>query len=345
MTLSDTERLVTASGPVVAPAAEPLLDVRHLQKHFPIRGGLLSREIGRVKAVNDVSFKLAKGEVVGLVGESGSGKTTAGRAILRLIEPSGGEVLFNGTDITKLGKQQLREYRRQMQIIFQDPFASLNPRMTVSDIIGEALEIHGLYPGAQRTERIANLLSKVGLRPEHMRRYPHEFSGGQRQRIGIARALAVDPSFIVADEPVSALDVSIQAQVVNLLQDLQEELGLTVLFIAHDLAVVEYICDRIIVMYLGRVMEIAPSRQLNRNPKHPYTEALLSAAPVPDPTLRDQKKRIILEGDIPSPINPPSGCVFRTRCRYATADCANVIPELREISPGHFKACIHDDIL
>ncbi|MDL2343717.1 dipeptide ABC transporter ATP-binding protein [Deinococcus sp. MIMF12] len=331
-------------GVVAAPqTAETLLEVNNLEKYFPIRGGLLSRVVGNVKAVNDVSFKLGRGEVVGLVGESGSGKTTAGRAILRLIEPTGGQVLFNGTDITRLSKGQMRDYRREMQIIFQDPFASLNPRMTVSDIIGEAMQIHNLHPGKDRVDRIAELLAKVGLRPEHMRRYPHEFSGGQRQRIGIARALAVNPSFIVADEPVSALDVSIQAQVVNLLQDLQEELGLTVLFIAHDLAVVEYICDRIIVMYLGRVMEIAPSRELNTNPKHPYTEALLSAAPVPDPTVKRQ--RIILEGDIPSPINPPSGCVFRTRCRYAIDDCAKIIPELREVGPQHFKACIRDDIL
>ena len=331
-----------ASG-VIADAAKPLLEVNNLEKYFPIRGGLLSRVVANVKAVNDVSFTLAKGEVVGLVGESGSGKTTAGRAILRLIEPTGGQVIFNGTDVTRLGKSEMRDYRRQMQIIFQDPFASLNPRMTVSDIIGEALDIHKLHQGSARTERIASLLEKVGLRPEHMRRYPHEFSGGQRQRIGIARALAVDPSFIVADEPVSALDVSIQAQVVNLMQDLQEELGLTILFIAHDLAVVEYICDRIIVMYLGRIMEIATSRELNRNPKHPYTEALLSAAPVPDPTIKRQ--RIILEGDIPSPINPPSGCVFRTRCRYAIDDCAKIVPELREVAPGHFKACIRDDVL
>lgn len=322
---------------------DTLLEVRNLEKYFPIRGGLLSRVVGNVKAVNDISFTLARGEVVGLVGESGSGKTTAGRAILRLIEPTGGEVIFNGADVTKLSKGQMRDYRREMQIIFQDPFASLNPRMTVSDIIGEAMQIHNLNPGKGRIDRIAELLQKVGLRPEHMRRYPHEFSGGQRQRIGIARALAVDPLFIVADEPVSALDVSIQAQVVNLLQDLQEELGLTVLFIAHDLAVVEYICDRIIVMYLGRIMEIAPSHELNNNPKHPYTEALLSAAPVPDPTIKRQ--RIILEGDIPSPINPPSGCVFRTRCRYAIDDCANIVPELREVAPQHYKACIRDDIL
>ncbi len=325
------------------PMGQPLLDVKDLRKYFPIRGGLLSRVVANVQAVNDVSFSLRRGEVVGLVGESGSGKTTVGRSLLRLIEPSGGEVVFNGTDITKLSRGQLRDYRREMQIIFQDPFASLNPRMTVADIIGEALQIHNLSPGKARVERIAELLRKVGLVPESMRRYPHEFSGGQRQRIGIARALAVDPSFIVADEPVSALDVSIQAQVVNLIQDLQEELGLTVLFIAHDLAVVEYICDRVIVMYLGRIMEVAPSRQLYVNPKHPYTEALLSAAPVPDPSVK--RKRIILEGDIPSPINPPSGCVFRTRCRYAIEECANVVPELREVGPGHYKACIRDDVL
>lgn len=327
----------------VAASRQNLLEVNNLQKYFPIRGGLMSRVVANVKAVNDVTFTVGKGEVVGLIGESGSGKTTAGRALLRLIEPTGGQVIFDGTDITRLSKPQMRDYRRQMQIIFQDPFASLNPRMTVSDIIGEAMQIHKLHPGKQRVDRIAELLQRVGLRPEHMGRYPHEFSGGQRQRIGIARALAVDPSFIVADEPVSALDVSIQAQVVNLIQDLQEELGLTVLFIAHDLHVVEYICDRMIVMYLGRIMEIAPSRELNRNPKHPYTEALLSASPIPDPTIKRQ--RIILEGDIPSPINPPSGCVFRTRCRYAIADCANIVPELREVAPDHFKACIRDDIL
>ena len=322
---------------------QPLLDVKDLRKYFPIRGGLMSRVVANVQAVNDVSFSLKRGEVVGLVGESGSGKTTVGRSLLRLIEPSGGEVVFNGTDITKLSRGQMRDYRREMQIIFQDPFASLNPRMTVADIIGEALQIHNLSPGKARVERIAELLRKVGMVPESMRRYPHEFSGGQRQRIGIARALAVDPSFIVADEPVSALDVSIQAQVVNLIQDLQQELGLTVLFIAHDLAVVEYICDRVIVMYLGRIMEVAPSQQLYVNPKHPYTEALLSAAPVPDPSVKRQ--RIILEGDIPSPINPPSGCVFRTRCRYAIPECADVVPELREVGPGHFKACIRDDVL
>ncbi|MDE0529342.1 MAG: ATP-binding cassette domain-containing protein [Truepera sp.] len=303
-----------------------------------MRGGIFSRVVANVKAVEDVSFEIGRGEVVGLVGESGSGKTTAGRAILRLIEPTSGEILFEGTDIAKLPKSQLREYRKEMQIIFQDPFASLNPRMTVGDIIGEALQIHNLARGKAREERVADLLEKTGLAAGHMRRYPHEFSGGQRQRIGIARALAVDPQFIVADEPVSALDVSIQAQVVNLLQDLKEELGLTLLFIAHDLGVVEYISDKVIVMYLGKIMEIAPAKELYANPVHPYTEALLSAVPIPDPTL--DRERIILEGDIPSPINPPSGCVFRTRCPIAIEDCRHIDPPLEEVGPGHLKACI-----
>ncbi len=315
-----------------------LLRIRNLRKYFPIRGGIFSRVVANVKAVEDVSFEIGRGEVVGLVGESGSGKTTAGRAILRLIEPTNGEILFEGTDIAKLPKSQLREYRKEMQIIFQDPFASLNPRMTVGDIIGEALQIHNLARGKAREEKVADLLEKTGLAAGHMRRYPHEFSGGQRQRIGIARALAVDPQFIVADEPVSALDVSIQAQVVNLLQDLKEELGLTLLFIAHDLGVVEYISDKVIVMYLGKIMEVAPAKELYANPVHPYTEALLSAVPIPDPTL--DRERIILEGDIPSPINPPSGCVFRTRCPIAIEDCRHIDPPLEEVGPGHLKACI-----
>lgn len=323
--------------------ADTLIKVNNLKKWFPIRGGILSRTVGYVKAVNDISFYVNRGEVLGLVGESGSGKTTAGRTILRLIEPTEGEVVFDGTDVVALSKAELRPFRRRMQIIFQDPFASLNPRMTVGDIIAEPLIIHRLVKSPQeRTERVAELLKLVGLSPDHMRRYPHEFSGGQRQRIGIARALAVDPEFIVADEPVSALDVSIQAQVVNLLQDLKDDLGLTLLFIAHDLAVVEYISDRIAVMYLGKIMEMAPAKELYTQPQHPYTEALLSAVPVPDPTIK--RERIVLEGDIPSPINPPSGCVFRTRCRYAIPECAETVPELREVSPGHFKACIRDDI-
>jgi peptide/nickel transport system ATP-binding protein len=320
-----------------APKAD-LLQVRGLRKYFPIRGGVFSRVVANVKAVEDVSFDVKRGEVVGLVGESGSGKTTAGRAILRLIEPSAGEIIFDGVDIAKLPKARMREYRKQMQIIFQDPFASLNPRMSVGDIIGEALTIHNLAKGKAKEDRVAQLLERVGLNAGHMRRYPHEFSGGQRQRIGIARALAVDPKFIVADEPVSALDVSIQAQVVNLLQDLKEDLGLTMLFIAHDLGVVEYISDKVIVMYLGRVMEIAPAKDLYRNPKHPYTEALLSAVPIPDPTIK--RERVILQGDIPSPINPPSGCVFRTRCPIAVEDCKHVVPPLEEVGPGHLKACI-----
>jgi peptide/nickel transport system ATP-binding protein len=343
LTKSDLNSQVNAKGRSQVKSGDVLLEVNHLTKYFPIRGGLLSRVVANVKAVDDVSFSIARGEVVGLVGESGSGKTTVGRALLRLIEPSSGEVKFEGVDVVKLSKNDLRGYRRRMQIIFQDPFASLNPRMTVGDIIGEALQIHNLSPGAARGAKIANLLERVGMRPEAVRRYPHEFSGGQRQRIGIARALAVDPTFIVADEPVSALDVSIQAQVVNLIQDLQQEMGLTMLFIAHDLSVVEYLCDRVIVMYLGRIMEVSTSQELYLNPKHPYTEALLSAAPIADPTIK--RDRIILQGDIPSPINPPSGCVFRTRCRYALEECSKAVPPLREVAPGHFKACIRDDVL
>ncbi|MEJ2288807.1 MAG: ATP-binding cassette domain-containing protein [Deinococcales bacterium] len=333
-----TSSTTRAASEAIRDAKDNLLEVRSLRKYFPIRGGIFSRVVANVKAVEDISFNIKKGEVVGLVGESGSGKTTAGRSILRLIEPTSGEILFNGVDIAKLPKARMREYRKEMQIIFQDPFASLNPRMSVGDIIGEAMTIHNLARGKTKEQRVADLLDRVGMSPNHMRRYPHEFSGGQRQRIGIARALAVDPQFIVADEPVSALDVSIQAQVVNLLQDLKEELGLTLLFIAHDLGVVEYISDRVVVMYLGRVMEVAPSKDLYANPVHPYTEALLSAVPIPDPTIK--RERIILQGDIPSPINPPSGCVFRTRCPIAVEDCAHVVPPLEEVSPGHYKACI-----
>jgi peptide/nickel transport system ATP-binding protein len=315
-----------------------LLDVRNLSKHFPTKGKLLSQSHASVKAVQDVSLHIKHGEVVGLVGESGSGKTTLGRTILRLVEPTAGEIVFDGVDITKISNQEMRAYRRRMQIIFQDPFASLNPRFVVSDLIGEALDLHKLARGKARQDRIVELLELTGLSPDHMYRYPHEFSGGQRQRIGIARALAVDPQFIVADEPVSALDVSIQAQVVNLLQDLKEKLGLTLLFIAHDLGVVEYISDRVVVMYLGHVVEVAPAKELYRNPVHPYTEALLSAVPIPDPTVR--RKRITLRGEIPSPINPPSGCVFRTRCPIAAPECAEIVPPLEEVSLGHFKACI-----
>jgi oligopeptide transport system ATP-binding protein len=317
--------------------AQPLLQVKNLKKYFPIKGGILSKTVGHVQAVDDISFDLYPGETVGLVGESGCGKSTAARTILRLIEPTGGEVVFEGQDILKLGKKPMRALRRQMQIIFQDPYASLNPRMTVASIVGEPLEIHKIAKGRAKEERVANILEKVGLRPEHMRRYPHEFSGGQRQRIGIARALALNPKLIIGDEPVSALDVSIQAQVINLLEDLQREFNLTYLIIAHDLSVVEHISDRVAVMYLGKIVELATDRELYENPSHPYTEALLSAVPRPDPSIK--KQRIILPGDVPSPINPPSGCRFHTRCLYAKADCKTVEPPLQDIGDGHYVAC------
>jgi oligopeptide transport system ATP-binding protein len=317
--------------------AEPLLQVKNLKKYFPIKGGILSKTVGHVQAVDDISFDLYPGETVGLVGESGCGKSTAARTILRLIEPSDGEVFFEGQDILKLGKKSMRSLRRQMQIIFQDPYASLNPRMTVASIVGEPLEIHKIAKGRAKEESVANILEKVGLRPEHMRRYPHEFSGGQRQRIGIARALALNPKLIIGDEPVSALDVSIQAQVINLLEDLQHEFNLTYLIIAHDLSVVEHISDRVAVMYLGKIVELATDRELYQNPSHPYTEALLSAVPRPDPSIK--KQRILLPGDVPSPINPPSGCRFHTRCLYAKADCKTVEPALQDIGGGHYVAC------
>jgi len=312
----------------------PLVSVRGLSKHYTSRRGTL-------RILEDISFEIGKGEVVGLVGESGSGKTTIGRAILRLIEPTAGEVRINGTDIVPLSAAKLRQLRPQMQYVFQDPFASLSPRMTVGEIPTEGLTIQGIGTRAERLERAAKALENVELPAEAINRYPHEFSGGQRQRIGIARALTLAPEFIVADEPVSALDVSIQAQVINLLRDLQQRLGLTMLFISHDLAVVEYICDRVIVLYLGRIMEIAPSEVLYARPRHPYTKALLSAIPSPDP--QNPVTRQILSGDIPSIANPPSGCVFRTRCPKAKPACATAVPPLREVAPGHFKACILEE--
>jgi len=318
-------------------AAEILLEVKNLKKHFPIKGGILSKTIGYVYAVDDVSFTLHRGETLGLVGESGCGKSTTGRTILRLIEPTAGAIEFEGQNITELDKGDMRSLRREMQIIFQDPYASLNPRMTVGSIIGEPLEIHKIARGSEKEDQVASLLQKVGLRAEDMRKYPHEFSGGQRQRIGIARALGLNPKLIVCDEPVSALDVSIQAQVINLLGDLQEEFGLSYLFIAHNLNVVEHISNRVAVMYLGKIVELASDEALYNNPQHPYTEALLSAVPIPDPTA--QKKRIILEGDVPSPINPPSGCHFHTRCPYKEQICEELEPEFKDIGGGHWVAC------
>jgi oligopeptide/dipeptide ABC transporter ATP-binding protein len=319
-------------------ARDVLLQVQNLKKYFPISGGVLNRVVNNVKAVDDVSFDVLRGEVVGLVGESGSGKTTVGRTVLRLAEPTSGSIGFDGTDIARLPKPKMRQYRKRMQIVFQDPYASLNPREKIRTVLGHALAMHNIVPPSEREDRIVSLLEQVGLSGDYLDRFPHEFSGGQRQRIGIARALAVEPDFIVADEPVSALDVSIQAQVVNLLDDLKTKFNLTMLFIAHDLAVVEHISDRVIVMYLGRIMEVAPTRTLYRAPNHPYTRALLSAVPSPD--IHAKKERIILKGDIPSPINPPSGCVFRTRCPMAIPECATVVPELKQVTPGQFSACI-----
>ena len=320
-----------------ARTGELLLSVRDLKKYFPIKKGLFANTVGHVRAVDGVSFDVARGEVLGLVGESGCGKTTTGRVILRLIEATAGQVLFEGKDVLALGKRDLRAIRREMQIVFQDPYSSLNPRLTVGSMIEEALAIHRLASGAKAKERVAELLTLVGLSPAHARRYPHEFSGGQRQRIGVARALAVDPKLIIADEPVSALDVSIQAQILNLLKDLKKDLGLTYIFIAHDLAVVEHISDRVAVMYLGRIVELAESRALYAEPRHPYTRALLSAIPVAEPSRK--KERIVLAGDVPSPAKPPPGCPFHPRCFMAKERCKADVPTLREIKPGHWSAC------
>jgi oligopeptide/dipeptide ABC transporter ATP-binding protein len=319
--------------PIFSPPRETLVSVRGLMKHFPVEG---SDEV--VRAVDGISFDIFAGETLGLVGESGCGKSTVGRCLLRLIEPTAGQITFAGQDVLSLDKKHLRQLRREMQIIFQDPYASLNPRMKIGDIIAEPLVIHNEGTRSERRDRVASLLQRVGLDPDYMNRYAHEFSGGQRQRIGVARSLALNPRLIVADEPVSALDVSVQAQVVNLLQELQEEFKLTFLFISHGLAVVEHISTRVAVMYLGRIVEIAAAAELYANPLHPYTQALLSAIPIPDP--RKKRERIILQGDVPTPINPPSGCRFRTRCPLAIEECAHVDPELREVSPGHHVACI-----
>ena len=319
-----------------------LLEVRNLKMYFPVTSGILfGRHVSDVKAVDDISFTIKRGETLGMVGESGCGKTTAGRTILQLYKPTGGQVIFDGKDLSKLRRGEMRALRREMQLIFQDPYGSLNPRMPCSDIVGEPLIVHKLTSSkAEYRDRVSELLQEVGLNPAMADRYPHEFSGGQRQRIGIARALAVNPSFIVCDEPVSALDVSIQAQVINLLEELQDRLGLTYLFIAHDLSVVRHISDRVAVMYLGRIVEVADRLELYENPLHPYTKALLSAVPIPDPIIEAQRDRIVLSGDVPSPTNPPDGCVFSTRCPIAIDECRLEMPELKEVSPDHWVACI-----
>jgi oligopeptide transport system ATP-binding protein len=319
----------------------PLLEVRDVVKHFPVRQGLLRRQVAAVHALDGVSLTIHEGETVGLVGESGCGKTTLGRCIVRLLEPTAGDIVFEGRSIARVDERHLRSIRREMQIVFQDPYASLNPRKRVGKIVAAPLRIHRVGSQRQRRARVRELLEIVGLSPEHYNRYPHEFSGGQRQRIGVARALALHPKLIVADEPVSALDVSIQAQIVNLLDELQDNLGLTYVFIAHDLGVVRHVSDRIAVMYLGKIVELSPAEELYEKPIHPYTEALLSAIPIPDPDLAAERERIVLQGDVPSPIEPPSGCRFHPRCRYATEVCAQVEPPLVDYGGGHLAACHH----
>jgi oligopeptide transport system ATP-binding protein len=338
MAVDNQTSAVAASGSVNG--QEPLLDVRNLVMHFPLTQGIIfQKKVGAVQAVDGVSLSVKKGETLGLVGESGCGKSTTGRAILQLYKPTAGEVIFNGQDLTKLNGGEMRKMRRHLQMIFQDPYASLNPRMTVGSIVSEPMQIHNLVPKNQRNQRVQELLQTVGLNPYFANRYPHEFSGGQRQRIGIARALAANPDFIVCDEPVSALDVSIQAQIVNLLEDLQNEFGLTYLFIAHDLSVVRHISDRVAVMYLGKIVELAGRNSLYDDPLHPYTKALLSAVPIPDPVIERKRERIILTGDVPSPINPPSGCHFHTRCPYVMDVCKQIDPILADQGEGHFVAC------
>jgi oligopeptide transport system ATP-binding protein len=338
------ERRPTAGDKIAGNDGQTLLSVKNLKMHFPITQGIiLQRQVGSVKAVDDISFDIKQGETLGLVGESGCGKSTTGRAILQLYKPTAGSVEFNGRDLVKLSGGEMRRMRRELQMIFQDPYASLNPRMTVGSIIGEPLEIHNLAKGREKTERVQELLRTVGLNPYFANRYPHEFSGGQRQRIGIARALAVEPKFIVCDEPISALDVSIQAQIINLLEELQEKLGLTYLFIAHDLAVVRHISDRVAVMYVGKMVELTDRNEIFDNPLHPYTRALLSSIPIPDPVLEKRRTRMILVGDVPSPVNPPSGCRFNPRCPYAEDNCRTDEPPLAEVRPGHYVACHYWD--
>jgi oligopeptide/dipeptide ABC transporter ATP-binding protein len=325
----------------VSTSGVPLLELKHVKKYFPIKKGVLQHEVARVHAVDDVSFAVREGETLGLVGESGCGKSTLGRTIVRLLEPTDGEVIFRGTHMEDLGPRRLRPLRREMQMVFQDPYASLNPRKRVGTIISDPLKIHSIGDKSERKATVEQLLETVGLSPEHYNRFPHEFSGGQRQRIGIARALALRPKLIIADEPVSALDVSIQSQMLNLLEDLQNEFQLTYIFIAHDLGVVRHVSDRIAVMYLGKLVELSPAEELYERPIMPYTEALLSAVPIPDPDLARKRERIVLEGDVPSPINPPSGCRFHPRCRYATQVCTEIEPPLTDYGRGHLAACHH----